>query len=463
MANLTNSTDEALGMVRVSHPALSLWQSAVRQVVASRVSNGDITDRAVAIHPAVRQADDYVKSRASAGRVEVQSPAALTVNDNPFEIALAHAESVIRRVEDFATSIGKFTNLDPLFLECIFEFIKYYWLSHLPPQYRDWNRFSEGINLSVVPDPIPDSAKVAVIGDWGTGMDDAEWLLTQILVSAKPDALIHLGDVYYSGTAAEVHQNFAVPIARAAASAGVPTLRIYAIPGNHDYYAGGRPFYDLIGTLNTPATRQAASYFCLRTPSDKYQLIGVDTGINDRSPGLAFTPTYRGPTLRPSEAEWVRDKVANFPGQTLMFSHHQAFSAHSAINGPQSGVTPYVNKPLINTIEVSQKDKVALWMWGHEHNLALFEDRQYSVKRGRLVGCSAFETRQDEDPYKVVFKDVKVESLRLAREGPWVDHGCAVIDLGPETITYWQIAAWTGDQPDPRPQLIKLKTEGFGT
>jgi hypothetical protein len=46
------------------------------------------------------------------------------------------------------------------------------------------------------------SARVALIGDWGTGTDVAVDLL-QSVKRQKPDAVIHIGDVYYSGTVAE--------------------------------------------------------------------------------------------------------------------------------------------------------------------------------------------------------------------------------------------------------------------
>ena len=43
-------------------------------------------------------------------------------------------------------------------------------------------------------------ARVALVGDWGTGAQPAVQVLKQI-ATWKPDILIHLGDIYYSGTA----------------------------------------------------------------------------------------------------------------------------------------------------------------------------------------------------------------------------------------------------------------------
>ncbi|TMC54266.1 MAG: metallophosphoesterase [Chloroflexi bacterium] len=457
----TGQTPTTTGMVRISHPALSLWQSSVRQVVAGRVAHGDITDRKVADHHLVLDADDYVSRRAATGEVSPKPLASVRLDDNLFEIALAHAHDVVNQLAGFANSIGRFNNLDPLFLECVFEFVKYYWIAHRPPPYRDWMALKAGLGFGVVQAPISDIAKLAVIGDWGTGLDDAECLLQRLLEAEKPDILIHLGDVYYSGTGAEFHQNFATALDAAVKASGQPRPRIYAVPGNHDYYAGGSAFYDTIDQLNDKSTRQSASYFCLRTEGGAYQFIGIDTGIGDREPGLAFDSRYRAPVLQDSEGEWLRDKIDTFAGRTFLFSHHQAFSAHSALNGPASRQTQHLNQPLIDTLGRPRLEAVVAWFWGHEHNLALFADRQYGVRRGRLVGCSAFETGVGEDPYKINFGEVEVQPPRLSTSGSWVNHGCAVIDLGETSIRYSQIGAWTDDRPTPLPSLTAVAAERF--
>jgi hypothetical protein len=51
------------------------------------------------------------------------------------------------------------------------------------------------------------NARIALIADWGTGTDVAVSLL-QSVKQQKPDVVIHLGDVYYSGTEAECDKFF---------------------------------------------------------------------------------------------------------------------------------------------------------------------------------------------------------------------------------------------------------------
>ncbi len=450
----------APSLARVPHPALSLWESSVRQVVATHVAQGDINAEAVYRHPLVRAAESNAADQAAL-KQDLRVPGLEEVRgkQNLFDIALAHAHALVHGAGDFAGSIGTFDDLDPLFLGCVFEFVNYYWLSHRRPQYRDWSVSSAGLAFSVV-DDIPPGGKVAIIGDWGTGLSDAGFLLEQLLVSQRPDVLVHLGDVYYSGTPAEMQHNFMEPLARVLrehAELGTGP-RVYAIPGNHDYYCGGGGFYGLIDGLNSGSSRQSASYFCLRTSDQAYQLLGMDTGYGDREPGILFDKSYMAPMPQDSEIVWLHDKLDRFPGQTILFSHNQPFSSHSPLNGPESGLSPDVNQRLLDMLGNRLRSVVA-WFWGHEHNLVLFDDDQHGVAKGRLVGCSAFETAPDDDPYGVKFPAVGMQAVRLGKTGDWYNHGCAVVDLRAQTIAYFQSPAWLGDAPSGTPALTQLAEE----
>lgn len=447
--------------VRVPHPTLSLWQSTVRQVVANHLAQGQINAPQVTTHPLVQAADAYAyQQRGQRAEVLPRPLETVEAGDHLFEIALAHAHDVVHGLGGFAESIGHFSKLDPLFVECIFEFVKYYWLANRQPQYRDWKQTSSRLAFGMIGDPVAAGARVALIGDWGTGMPDAKLLLEQLLLATRPAVLIHLGDVYYSGTPAEVQRNFTVVLAQILKEHPEldQGLRVYGLPGNHDYYAGGGPFYRLIDSLNSDSARQTASYFCLRTEDDALQFLGMDTGFNDRRPGVFFDKAYAAPMPHNSELEWLHDKLDNFPGSTILLSHHQVFSAHSTLNGSASGQPPYLNKPLADAFS-QQLPKVAAWFWGHEHNLVVFADNQFGIRKGRLVGCSAFEMGHGDDPYQALFEQVGVQQVQLGKTGPWFNHGCAVIDLAKRSITYYQMASWTDTVPTPRPQLEPLYTE----
>lgn len=47
---------------------------------------------------------------------------------------------------------------------------------------------------------FPSNAKIAIIGDYGTGLSDSFGLLRHAIIQKESDIIIHLGDVYYAGT-----------------------------------------------------------------------------------------------------------------------------------------------------------------------------------------------------------------------------------------------------------------------
>ena len=54
---------------------------------------------------------------------------------------------------------------------------------------------------SVTPEPMPESARIALLGDWATGLYGAPKIAEAVSIDSDPFAmLLHLGDVYYSGT-----------------------------------------------------------------------------------------------------------------------------------------------------------------------------------------------------------------------------------------------------------------------
>ena len=61
------------------------------------------------------------------------------------------------------------------------------------------------IEPSPVPEPIPDDARIAVFGDWGTGLYGAPAIAQSIVGLDRCDVVLHVGDTYYSGEDTEVH------------------------------------------------------------------------------------------------------------------------------------------------------------------------------------------------------------------------------------------------------------------
>jgi len=459
--------DQPRPIVRVAHPGISLWQSAVREVAADRMAGGNVKSPVVRAQPAVRHADQYAHRRNQAARGEAAPPAGGPVGE--LERILKYVRHGMPGVVPETLAAWRagrsYSERDPGFLiETTLRYIAWYWSGH-HPVYRDWRVAGRGDpDFGVIEYRLPPQARIGLISDWGTGMDDARHLL-EALLRLEPAVLIHLGDIYYAGTPREDELHFAEVLNAAFRELG-HRIPVFTIPGNHDYYSGAAGFYGLVDRLNEGTAKQAASYFCLRSEDGAWQFLGVDTGFNDRRPSARFDPYVPAPGLHASEEEWLRHKFQTFGGRTILLSHHPPFSAHRRLNGTRSGAPePNFNSALYGAVQ-PYLDRVALWMWGHEHSLAIYQEGLHSVARGRLIGCSAFESETEDDPYEVRYAGAPFRQplVRLSVEHGWYDHGFAIVDLAGAGATagYYQFPSWSGPMPTPSPVPELLYREELG-
>jgi hypothetical protein len=287
-------------------------------------------------------------------------------------------------------------------------------------------------------------------------MTDNVAMLRQALKAFTPDAIIHLGDVYYSGTRRECTENVVGVLDALVDELKIRRPPFFTLPGNHDYYSGGRGFYEMIGRINSklPGCQQKASYFCLRTADGHWQFLGMDTGYNDRDPVY-----QKSPGLVATEITWHRDKLDHFDGTTVLLSHHQLYSAKERLS---QGSRPWLNEDL-HMVFQPYYDRVAAWFWGHEHNLILFKDNQIfsgdtkALRKGRLVGCSAYEETVAEDPYgineacKAVAFMEEMQQLQPSKYRTplqtFYDHAFALLEVTPQqiTVSYYAYPSWDQD------------------
>jgi hypothetical protein len=253
-------------------------------------------------------------------------------------------------------------------------------------------------------DDFPDNMKLGVLGDWGTGSPLATRVLERML-EHQPDVIIHLGDVYYAGEASEYGRKLLAPLAKLARKADGTPIPIFNMCGNHDMYSGGTPFYEAVPQLNSdPAYRQQASYFCLRTRNRKWQVLAGDTGLHDHDPFSVVTSITH---LDKHELAWHLDKVQQLSpagGRTIFMTHHQPFSAFIPMGTTlrKKPTDYYVNPRLLaDFAAISAAGEVPLWLWGHEHNLGIYQPFR-GIARGRCAGHSAVPVLQATmDPYKL--------------------------------------------------------------
>ena len=195
--------------------------------------------------------------------------------------------------------------------------------------------------------------------------------------------LVHLGDIYYSGTQTEAGDNF-LDIVRAVFGNTFPA---YTLCGNHDMYSGGDGYYWLV---DQPA--QGASYFSLS--NDNWQLLAMDTGHEDRSP---MTVASNMTSVNDNEAAWLIAQISrNSKRKMVLLSHHQLFSSFSSV-GRVDGKDYAYNPNLYSTFK-GVLSKVEWWFWGHEHTLAIY-DPYMGLRRGRCVGASAVPVFRDQQSY----------------------------------------------------------------
>jgi calcineurin-like phosphoesterase family protein len=94
---------------------------------------------------------------------------------------------------------------DPLWARTIDEHLKFFGLNGQ----RNAIPYRRAANVGSSSIAINSKAKIAIMGDWGTGAQPAISVLKQI-AAAKPDIVIHLGDIYYSGTPAECREQLPI-------------------------------------------------------------------------------------------------------------------------------------------------------------------------------------------------------------------------------------------------------------
>jgi 3',5'-cyclic AMP phosphodiesterase CpdA len=202
--------------------------------------------------------------------------------------------------------------------------------------------------------PLAARAKVFIVGDWATGLPQARNVAHSIRTQLDAVAgevechVIHLGDTYYSGEEEEYEHRY-LPLWPVDEGSRATS---WSLNGNHDMYAGGHGYFEVL--LGDPRFAQQAgcSYFCLG--NEHWQIVGLDDSYTDPDK----------PDLAGSQVDWLRDRLAptDRPG-TILLSHHQPFSAWEVVSSALAG----------RVAEAVGERRIEAWLWGHEHRCAVYE------------------------------------------------------------------------------------------
>ena len=204
-------------------------------------------------------------------------------------------------------------------------------------------------------------ARVALLSDWGTGLYGAPVSAASIARDGGYDLLMHLGDVYYSGTRQEVQHRFLDVWPRVSGA----TSR--ALNSNHEMYTGGEGLF----RLTLPEFGQAATYCALQTAD--WLLVGLDSAYADHD-------------LYGRQVSWLEQLLERSGDRrVVLFSHHPPFSLFD-----RQG--PVLVERLAQVLEAR---RVFAWYWGHEHRCVLYDRHPVWQVLGRSIGNGGYPAYRD--------------------------------------------------------------------
>ena len=271
----------------------------------------------------------------------------------------------------------------------------------------DWVDRSEAHDLVRPPNATPadvqaecgDDLHVAMFGDWGTGLYGAPKIVEQIEKQGRFDLLLHLGDVYYAGTADEVQARLVDMWPRNAGKIS------RTLNGNHEMYSGGYGYFDVALT----SLQQPSSYFALQ--NNNWLLVGLDTAYVDHD-------------MDRKQVGWLNTVVSGAGRRkVVLFSHQQLFSRLDA-QGPKlkSALAALLRAHIIKA-----------WYWGHEHQCVLYDRHAEYGLTARCLGNGGIpEPRNAEVMAAATDKSIgNLKWKRMAKTGE--SPSCLVLD-GPNVF-----------------------------
>jgi hypothetical protein len=251
------------------------------------------------------------------------------------------------------------------------------------------------------PEPLSDTAKIALVGDWGTALYGAVVIADDIRRTKPFDVLMHLGDVYYSGTPTETKERFIKvwPLEAGRVSR--------ALNANHEMYSGGYGFFDIM----LPTLKQKASYFALQ--NQHWLLVGLDTAYIDHD-------------LDSRQVAWLENTIADAGSRkVVLFSHQQLFSR---LDNQGEKLEPKL-RPLLT------KKRITAWYWGHEHQCVLYDKHPQWGLIARCLGNGGIPEIRKRDvksaPAEKTVGSVSWRRLAPTAAKPWAP-SCLALD-GPNS------------------------------
>lgn len=283
---------------------------------------------------------------------------------------------------------------------------RWLWMRVVKGYYKRKHKAAFG-GLPHSPVAVADNARIILVGDWGSGIRrarDVAGRIRRILDEGLKEGLeqhvIHLGDVYYTGSKREYERNFLRhwPVHRG------EDIGSFIVCGNHDMYRGGHDYYGTALADPRFERQDQKSVFALHNAN--WQFLGIDTAYDDLQ-------------LTNGQDHWITGQLStSHDRRTTMLSHHPLWSAYKPTTGTslRSQLGPVLGD-----------NRIAAWFWGHEHRCLVYKPRE-QVDFSSCVGHggipSSLETPKDLTYLKYDYRNRYGRGLVR-----WNTFGFAVIDL----------------------------------
>lgn len=430
---------------------MSRWQSALNAVLQQDDSESTELSATTPAMKASCKACETLEAALKDGKddvdlAEVVTKGELVANCAHMYVALAAAKFTgnTQRARVLESQL-RYSVCDPLWAKALLHFDS----DHVSIPYRHYKTLNDfvlplGDNKNDgrnAESGVNEKCKIAFVSDWGTGTPLARNVM-RCIADQKPDVVIHLGDVYYSGTKQEMQDHFLTIVHEYLPA----STKVFNLAGNHDLYAGGEGYYWLIDELGQPA-----SYFCLR--NEHWQILSIGAPPETGDPKSALSAI---PSIDPKEVEWHHHKLNTANGRkTVMLSHYQLFTASGNI-GRTDDNRPLAVNPVLHSAFAPHLPDVDLWLWGHEHNMVAF-DPYIGLRKGRCIGSGAIPVALHWQPYKQLPNLEVPQSIgvapqinldcRLGHDGDHYHHafGLLSIDGADGLMNYYQVPGVEGD------------------
>jgi hypothetical protein len=248
--------------------------------------------------------------------------------------------------------LEKYEQLDPGWLEALTT-----WMRHR----HDLAPFATSPRVL----ELPETATIAIAGDWGTGFWRADTGAERVrdrMRAEAADITVHLGDVYYAGTAGEEPGKFVELWPRG-------RLVSTTLNSNHEMYAGATGYYRVALASPVFAAQCGTSYFALQNRS--WLIIGLDSAYH------ATGDLFMNGAIDAAQGAFLGRLSSQLAGRrVVVLSHHEGLSLRS---GAPTALWHQVATALGRAPDY--------WYWGHAHNAVVFAPRDGC--RGRCAGHGA--------------------------------------------------------------------------